>query len=346
MKTILQKLFISFFPVFLFSYNFSVESDINIYSDKLYLDVFDSKWNKIPSNEPINRTIDYSNIMFAINKKDYSYGIGYFDEGVVKVNKGFIQTWYYASEDFNTLLKKSDVGYYVTEPNIYGIMNYFQSQALFFQDNFKYFNVRFSLLRGKVLQYMKVNGVNTQNHFIADLDYYYSDKNILMKNYVKSNNYKGLGYSLDITTSKKLNSYEVFLGFYNILGAIEWKDIILMRYHFDSNTKYIGDDGYYHYRPFGYGKFINTDFYQKLPFYLKYKIKKKFKKFFIEDEGLYSSGARFDTLFIGKKICKIGYTPQAKNIVFGAEGRNFNIELSNNIKYHSKFIRLNFKYRY
>jgi len=344
--TILQKLFINFFPVFLFSYNFSIKGDVNIYSNKLYLNVFDSKWNKIPSNKSMNRVIDYSNITLSINKKDYSYGIGYFDEGVVKVNKGFIQTWYYATQNFNTLLKKSDVGYYITESNIYALVNYSQFQALFIQNNLKYFNIRFSFLRGKVIQYMKINGKNTKNHFITDLNYYYSDKNLLMTNYLKSNDYKGLGYSLDITVLKKFNSYDIFLGFFNILGAIEWKDIVLMRYHFDSNTKYIGKDGYYHYRSFGEGRFIKTNFYQKLPFYLKYKIKKKFKKFFLEDEGMYSSGARFDTLFIGKKIFKIGYTLQVKNIVFGLNTKHFNIELSNNIKYHSKFIRFNFKYRY
>ena len=344
--TVLLRLFINFFPLFLFASTFSIKADVNIYSDSLYLDTFNKIWKTIPSKEKMNRLFNYSNISLSLKKSNFNFGIGYFDESVIKLNNGFIQTWYYASQDFNTLLKKSNIGYYITNPDIYEIMNYSQSQALFFQNNLKYFNIRFSLLKGKEIQYIKVRGKNTKNHFIADLNYYYSDKNLLMRNYIKSNDYKGLGYSLDITTSKKFNSYEVFLGFFNILGAIEWKNIILMRYHFDSNTKYIGEDGYYHYRPFGQGRFIKTDFYQKLPFYLKYKIKKKLKKFFLEDEGMYSSGARFDALFIGKKIFKIGYTPQAKNVIFGAEGRNFNIELSNNIKYHSKFIRLNFKYRY
>ena len=344
--TVLLRLFISLFPLFLFASTFSIKGDVNIYSDSLYLDTFDRIWDTIPSKKKMNRLFDYSNIEISFRNKDFTYGIGYFDESVIKLNDGFIQTWYYASQDFNTLLKKSDVGYYITNPDIYGIMNYSQSQSVFVEKNFNYLNVRFSVLRAKEIQYMKVNGKNTQKRFIMDLDYYYAGKNILMERYIKSDNYKGLGYSLDITASKKFNSYEIFLGFFNVIGAIQWKDIILMRYHFDSQTKYIGSDGYYHYRPFGQGKFIKTDFYQKLPFYFKYKIKKSFKKFFLEDEGMYSSGARFDTLFIGKKIFKIGYTPQAKNVVFGINTKHFDIELSNNIKYHSKFIKLNFEFTY
>ena len=342
--TVLLRLSISLFPVFLFAYTFSIEGDVNVYSDKLYLDVFDKKWDTIPSKEKTNRAFSYSNITLTVQKKNYSYGLGYQSQDIVKINKGFVETWYYTSQDFNTLLKKNNIGYSITQPKIYGVMNYSQSQSIFLQKKLEYFNLRFSLLRGKVIQYMKINGRNSKNRFITDLDYYYSDKNILLEKYMKSNNYKGLGYSFDITTSQKVNSYEFFLGFFNILGAIQWKNIILTKYHFDSNTKYVGKDGYYHYRPFGQGIFLKTDFYQKLPFFLKYKIKKSFKNFFLENESMYSSGARFDTLFIGRKRFKIGYTPQAKNVVFGFNNKHFNIELSNNIKYHSKFIKLNFQY--
>lgn len=342
--TALLRLFISFLPVFLFSFSF--QSDINVYSDKLYLDLFNHKWKNIPSNESLNRAFDYSNIKFSFDKEDYTFGIGYLSEGVVEVNKGFIQTWYYASSDFNTLLKKSDIGYYITEPKIYGIENYSQFQSVFVGKKFKYFKINFSLLRGKVLQYMKVNGFNRKKHFITDLDYYYSDKNILMDNYLKSKNYKGIGYSFDIKFFRKFHSYEIGAGFFNIFGAIKWRNIILMKYHFDSNTKYIGNDGYYHYRPFGVGKFIKTSFYQKLPFYVKYHIKKYLKNFSFGDEGIYSVGARYDELFIRKNLFKIGYVPQSKSMVFGLYFKNLNVELSNNIKYHTKFLKLFFKINY
>ena len=345
--TVLQKLFISsFFPVFLFSYTISLESDINVYSNRLYLDLFDNKWQKIPSNENMNRAFDYSSLILSFNKKKYSLGIGYYSEGLVKINKGFIQTWYYADNNFNTLLKKSDVGYYITEPKIYELLNYSQFRSVFYKKNYKGFSLKFSIIQGKVLQYMKVNGINYKNRFIADLNYYYSDKNILMTNYLKSNNYKGLGYSVDVFYKKIFPTFEYSLGFYNILGAVRWKNIILMKYHFDSDTRYKDENGYYHYRPFGIGRFIKTDFYQKLPFYISYKFKKLLRKFFIEDEGLYSSGTRYDSFFLGKKYFKVGYVPQIKNVIFGIESKNINVELSNNIKYHSKFLKILIKLKY
>ena len=346
MTTILQKLFISLFPLFLFAYNVSIENDINVYSDKLYLDIFDKKWKSIPSKKPLNIAIDYSNLRIFLFDDKFLMGVGYNSEGVVKINRGFIETWYYADKDFNTLLKRSNIGYYITTPKIYGILNYSQFNSFFVGKKYKNFNIEFSIIRGKLLQYMEVNGFNYKNHFVADLVYYYSDKNFLMEKYLKSDNYTGVGYSISANFYKNFNTFNVFLEFYNILGVIRWSDIILMKYHFDSNTKYIGDDGYYHYRPFGVGKFIKTNFYQKLPFFVKYKLKKQFKNFYLMDEGLYSSGSRFDTLFVGKGIFKIGFVPQIKNIVFGMEGKRYNMEVSNNIKYHSKFIKIYFKFTY
>ena len=347
MKMVLQKLFInSFFPVFLFSYNFQFEANVNAYSNKLYFDIFDNKWKQIPSKSYMNRVLDYSNINLSYKNNNNSYGIGYLNEGTLKVNKGFIETWYYAANDFNILLKKSDIGYYISEPKIYGKMNYSQFRSIFLQKFYQNFKIKYSILQGKVLQYMKIKGINTKKHFIADLYYNYSDRNLLMQDYLKSNDYRGLGYSIDISYSKKYPSFEYNINFYNILGAIYWKNIVFMKYHFDSNTKYKDENGYYHYRPFGVGKLIKTNFYQKLPFYISYKLKKTFKKFFIEDEGMYNDNNRYDSLFLGKKYFKIGYVPQIKNVVFGFENKNINIELSNNIKYHSKFLKIYLKFRY
>ncbi len=345
--TALQKLFISsLFPVFLFSFNIQLESNINAYSNRLYFDVFDHKWKNIPSNKSINKAFDYSNFNLSFNKKKYSLGIEYSSEGLVKINKGFIQTLYYTGNDFNTLLKKSDAGYYITEPKIYGLLNYSQFRSVFYKKNYKGFSLKFSIMQGKVLQYMKVNGTNYKKRFIADLNYYYSNKNILMKNYLKSNSYQGLGYCINAFYKKVFSTFEYSLGFYNILGAVRWKNVVLMKYHFDSNTRYKDKNGYYHYKAFGVGRFVKTDFYQKLPFYISYKFKKLFRKFFIEDEGMYSNGSRYDSLFLGKNYFKVGYVPQAKNIILGIESKHINVELSNNIRYHSKFFKFFIKIKY
>jgi len=333
-----------FFPLFLFSYNeIHIKGDINLYSDKLYFDIFDDKWQKIPSNEPMNRAIDYSSISIYTTSKNYSFGYKYNSQGIVKINKGFIETWYYAASDFNTLTKTYDIGYYITEPKIYGILNYYQDDSIFYTKKYKYFNITFNLLRGKQLQYMKVNGTNRENRFLATLKYFYTDKNLVTHSYEDDNYYSGLGSSFDIEFFDKDNKLKPFIGIYNILGFIKWRSITYLEYHFDSKTKYIGDDGYYHYKPFGVGKYKkDVNFYQKLPLFIKYSFEYKN----IGDNGLFSNGARFDELFFKYHKYKIGFIPQTKNIVLGVFQKNWRIDISNNLSTHSKFLKLYFDVKF
>ena len=342
--TTLQKLCINLFPLFLFSYdnNFHITGDINLYSDKLYFDIFDSKWETLPSNEPMNRAIDYSSISIYKNFDNYAFGYKYKSEGVLKINKGFIQTWYYADSDFNTLTKKNDVGYYISEPTIYGLLNYYQNDSLFLSKFINNFKFTVNLIRAKQLQYMKVTGSNTENRFLADLSYYYTDKNLVTKNVEDDNYYGGFGSSFDIEYKKTTPKYNIYGGIYNILGFINWRSVTYLEYHFDSKTRYVGEDGYYHYKPFGVGQYKrDVFFHQKLPIFMKYGFSYK-SNIEIGDKGLFSSGARFDEFFCKYKHIILGYIPQTKNVVYGFDVKHFKIEVSNNIKNHSKTAKLYF----
>ena len=147
---------------------------------------------------------------------------------------------------------------------------------------------------------------------------------------------------MDIVLDYKKNDTNLFIGIFNILSFIKWKNIILMKYHFDSNTKYVGNDGYYHYKAFGIGKFIKTDFFQRLPLLMKFNLRKKF--FGISSE--YCDGNKFYEPYFYYKKFKIGFVPTTKNIVFGYNSNYFNFEVSNSLKYSSKFVTLNISFNY
>ena len=332
---VLLRLFISLIPLFLWGLDtkFHITTDINLYSDKLYFDVFSHKWEELPSDKSTNRAINFSNMAIYKNYQKFSIGYRYRSEGILEINKGFIETWYYASNDFNTLLKKKDIGYYINEPEVYGILEYYQLENLFFKKNLKNFIISINLFRPRQLQYMKVNGINSKNRFIADIDYYYTDKNILTKTMDNDNYYGGYGGSIDLEFINK----NFLIGIYNIGGFIDWKSITHLKYHFDSDTKYIGEDGYYHYRPFGVGQYyINSNFHQLLPIFIKYHY--QFQN--IGLNGMYANNTNYNTIYLKYGYIKIGYIPQNKNIVYGFNSSHFSIELSQNIKYHSTYAKL------
>jgi hypothetical protein len=113
-----------------------------------------------------------------------------------------------------------------------------------------------------------------------------------------------------------------------------------MEYKLDSNTKYIGKDGFYHYKPFGVGKYYkNIDFYQKLPLFTKYGLTYKSTIWEFGDNGLYNSGIRYDTFFVKYKMLKVGYIPQSNNFTYGICSKYINIEISQNLKYHSRYLK-------
>jgi len=347
----LLKLFISLIPLFLWgAYNYKIEADLNLYSDKLKLNIFEDKWDKIPSYEPLNRAVDFSYISVSTfdNNKNYEFGYRYRSEGYIAVNKGFIETWYYASNDFDTLLKMKDVGYYIDEPEIYGILNYLETDSLFYKialkGNGSGLFATLNLFRGRSIEYMEVTGFNEEKHFVADIDYYFSDKNFLTSIEDENKDSEGYGLGFDIEFLSLNNQrFNFFAGFYNLGAFIQWKGITRLVYHFDSNTKYVGEDGYYHYRPFGVGRYyFNSSYRQRVPFYGKYKLSYKlYPDFTIGDSAFWNDkGVNFNQLYIKSHNLKLGYVVENKNFVFGVYGKSFQIELSKNLDTNGKYIKL------
>ena len=340
-----------FLPLFLFGYvinsdnKYHLTIDTNLYSDKLYFDLFSNKWEVIPSKEQTNGVLDFSSISFYKNYNSYEIGYRYKSEGVLNVNKGFIETWYYASNDFNVLLKRDEIGYEIKQPTIIGDLVYYQNDTLFYKkivnNNSSKLAITFNIFRGKQLQYMKVDGVNLKNHFITDIDYYYTDRNLLLKTHEDDDFYIGYGGGIDLEFFYQIPAISSFLGIYNIMGFIDWKSITYLKYHFDSDTKYIGDDGYYHHRPFGVGYYkFDVDFHQVLPLFIKYSFKYQKNGYFVGDESLYNLKTGFDKIFIGYKHLKLGFIPQTKNIIYGINTKYINLEISDNIREHSKYLSL------
>jgi len=347
--TILPRLFISLFPLFLFASSVNFKSESSVYSDKLYFDIFEGKWKSLPSNEPLNRGIALSKSELYVSDSGIEFGFGYDISGLSKINRGFIQTWYYAQSDFDTLLKESDIGSKITDTKIYGKLNYAQYSRFFIRKVFAISNSEFKIsanvLRGKQLQYMDVNGTNTPDRFVADLRYYYTDRNLVSHNYEDDKDYYGDGFGLDLEYRFSYKKFAFFAGVYNLFGFIDWKSITYMEYHFDSQTKYVGDDGYYHYRPFGVGKYVvDTTFHQKLPVFVKYAFEYKKELLKFGDNGLFSQGARFDELYVGYRGLKIGYVPQSKNMIYGIYTDSFSAEISNSLKKeHTRMIKISFE---
>jgi hypothetical protein len=188
---------------------------------------------------------------------------------------------------------------------------------------------------------MQVDGINTQNRFITDILYYYTDQNILTHEMEDDNYYIGYGGSIDLEFFAKKNNFYFFSGIYNIAGFIDWRSVSKLTYAFDSNTKYIGDDGYYHYKPFGVGQYtIDTNFHQKLPLYIKYKLHYNIDNFTIGDNATCSKNLKYDELFLKYYYFKIGFIPQNKNFIYGIDTNYIKLEISNNLKYHSKYIKV------
>ena len=344
--TIVQKLFTNLlFPLSLFSTTFT--TDINLYSDKLYFDIFNTKWETIPSKEKMNRAIDFSSIALSEQKDNIVFGYKFKSEGSLRINKGFIETWYYALSDFETLSKKNDIGYYVDEPIIYGKLVYYQTDNLFLSKIYKNFTFTTNFIKGKQLQYMLVNGTNTKDRFQTDVNYFYTDQNFLTKNKDDDNFYTGYGLSFDIEFKLKKENILFNMGLYNLFGFINWQSISYLEYHFNSETKYIGDDGYYHYKPFGIGKYkIDSNFHQELPTFLKFSTIYNMNYFKIGNNSIYQNDAKFNKVFIILKHLKIGYLLETKDISYGIDTEKYKFEISQNIKNHTKSIQLFVKVKF
>jgi len=339
----LRKLFINLFPLFLFANTYKVYTDVTLFSNYLDFDIFSKKWDEVPTKKEWNKAFSFSKIGVEVGD-DIFYGIKYEADGVVKINRGFFETWYYAQEDFNVLLKKNDINYFINSTDIKGYMNYAQYYAFYIKKRFKDLFISLNFLKGDKLYFINLDGKNTQERFIADLDYIYTHKNFITHQY-NNPSFNSYGMSVDIESSFKVKDMFFKIGGYNIFGFLKWKNVNYMHYHFDSNTKYIGEDGFIHYKPFGEGYYkTGYDYFQKLPLFFKYLFEYKKRYYSVGSEGIYSKNIYCNVPYMRikiKKFCvKLGYVIENSNLLFGFNFKNFSFEISKKFNFHTNFARL------
>ena len=122
-----------------------------------------------------------------------------------------------------------------------------------------------------------------------------------------------------------------------------------MHYSFNSNTVYIGDDGYKHNRPFGVGYYkYNQKYTQKISPYIKTKlIYKLYPNTYIGDLVDIYKNFYANELFITQKYSifnfKLAYILENKIAIFGFSTNNYNIEISNKFSTSDTVLKLNYK---
>ncbi|MEA2050160.1 MAG: hypothetical protein U9O56_05465 [Campylobacterota bacterium] len=329
----------------------------NIKSDSLDIDIFDDKWLTMPKHNKTNNA--YGDIYFEGSYHLDDIKIGVFHEKSINLNAndGFIQTWFYATKDFNTLLNKDDIGDYITNTTIDGDASYYIANGIYIQKIFNptkkhYFSSKLKLLKGSELQSLAVTGENAEQ-FEMSFDYYYSDKNHISKNKRFDNSENGIGYAIDLEYIYNDEKLYFHAGFYNIHSFLYWKDIEFMHYDFNGQTIYIGDDGYKHSRPFGSGYYrYDIDYKQKLPLYYRSTLNYKINNIIsIGDSMEGYNDIVFNQLYIKTKInknhsFKTGYIYETKNIIFGVDFKYISLECMYNFAMNEKVLVGGYKIKF
>ena len=294
----------------------------------------------------------FGSIYFDLYYNFKDFKIGVFEERTtaIEMNNGFIETWYKADKDFNVLLHKSDIGSEISYDSILGEANYYHTRGIYIQKVFSLGKYNFLAVKlkynlAKDIQYLQLNGYNTQNQFQASFDYYYSDENYISHNNMHDKDYKGSGFGLDIEYIFNYKKFYFYAGLLNIKSYIKWKSITKMHYDFDSVTVYKGSDGYNHRKPFGSGKYsYDVDYRQKLPMFYHSAINYEINDYLSIGDNLegYRS-TTFNEIYLNTKILnsryKIGYIYEAKNLTFGAYFNHLKVEISNRFSYSNKLLQ-------
>jgi len=352
-----RKFILSLFLFIQYTYasNYSSTGYIEAYSDKLSFDIFDEKWEQLPNHNKSNNA--FGTIYYDIAYKNNKYlKFGIFREQTLDIiiNDGFIKTWYNSSNDFNTLLRKSNIKDDLDTINIYGYANMYDSDGLYLEKSINInsnsmISLKTKFYHGKELQYLETKGYNNKNRFELDLDLYYSTQNIVTKNEDHDNNFNGYGYGFDIEYNYNVDKLDIYLSVLNIGAKIKWNSITHMYYKFDSQTVYTGEDGYDHAKAFGNGYYkYDTTYTQKLP--LRYKADIKYRIFdniYLGDSVIANNYSSFNEIYTkylyANQQYKFGYFIENKLANFGFGYKNFIIEISNKFGSNNKLINLKYK---
>jgi len=330
---------------------------IELLSDKLPPNIFEKDWQSMPPHNEENSAFGERYFDVYYNFTNFKIGILREEKLKTTINDGFIQTWYYAEKDFITLLTKSDIGNEIDTVDIDADLNYYDAYGLFAQKIIPFYEHHFLSIKAKLysaseIQYLDVKGYNNSSRFELSFDYYYARKNYISKNQDGDKGYSGLGFGVDLEYIYDNDKLYIYGGILNIGSFIEWKNITLMHYDFDSQTRYLGADGFYHLKAFGSGFYeFNVDYRQKLP--MQYKATLEYS---INDDfsiGTHANGYKdlmFHELYLSHNICgdryKIGYMLETKNASFGAYFKYISLEISNNFGMSSRSIQANYHIKY
>lgn len=330
------------------------DSNFQMYVDgkteQLPLNLFEDEWSVLPKHTKENRA--FGTLYTSLSHAYDGFSLGIFQEKNINVvfDDGFINTWFLANQDFATLLTKTTIGNELDKEYINGNGDYYYTQGIYFQkilapSSNQWFSIKTNLLYGKEFQSLNVNGSNSNQRFLLGFDYFYNYKNVISKNKDNLDTDNGLGYGFDLEYVYEKNNLYLYGGLFNLGGKIYWKDITKMHYDFDSQTIYLGDDGYNHLKAFGVGYYeFHTNYIQKLPLYYKATINYQItdtislgntlnghKKVIFNEP--YTSAKIGNTLYklgyvLGNDDATFGVMFEKINL-FGAKIKNLNLEVSN-----------------
>ena len=316
---------------------------VEAYSTKLPFNLFEKQWDLLPQRDSLNTNFATLNYDISYNNSN-NIRFGMFREKSVNtiINDGFIDTWYDALQDFNVLLKKSSITTELDTVDIYAEGNFYDTSGLFVQKvispyRYNYLSLKTKFYYGKEMQYINTVGYNNKSRFELDLEYYYTDDNIVTKNNYQDDIYNGYGYGFDLEYIYYDNIWYIYAGLLNIGANIYWNSITHIYYKFDSDTTYYDEDGYKHSRAFGNGYYeFDIDYKQKIPMYHKLSIDYKINEYLNIGNNLVGyKSANFNEPYIminkNNHRVKFGYGIEVKNAVFGYYYKNIGIQLSNKI---------------
>jgi len=332
---------------------FHLKTTIDIKSDHPPLDTFEEKWTTLPNHKEQNSIYGDISLQSYYNFKEYKIGALKEYSIDISMNSGFIQTWYYANRDFNTLLHKSNIGQSVSSTNIEGYLNYYEVEGFYLQKIWHpkqnhFFSTKLKLLQGKEYQSLDIKGTNTNSRFRTSFDYYYSDKNYISKNNDHTTNYSAKGYGVDLEYIYKSENFYGYLGLYNIFGSLYWDGVSLMHYDLDSKTIYKGDDGYNHQKAFGVGYYkYDINYKQKLNRHTKVELSYNLSENFIlnNSTNIYTNSIYNNTAILYKRdnsFYKIGYIQELNKFNLGIYLKYLSVELYNSFDLQKNLLFLNF----
>jgi hypothetical protein len=330
--------------------SYKLNAVLDVKSDNLPLDFFESDWKDYDKRKKDNSAFGVASIEVSAILNNFTFGVFRQKTSNIYMNNGLIETIYESDKSFSNILGNSDIYKNLEDGPIRGKANDFDSFGVFFEKKIKlkkyhYLMAKLKLHYATGLNNIHIKGHTTDSNYKATVDYYYSDKNLLSNAKNQSSDTRGYGYTLDVSYIYQQDKIYFFLGAYNLASYIYWKNISLMHYDLDSETIYVGEDGYNHYKPFGVGYYkYNIGYKQKVPSYLKSSINYDFMSHlaFGDNISIYDKmhyNELYTNLKVGPARYKLGYVVENYNLIFGFYYKKLLFEMSRGFELSNKILQ-------